>query len=356
LIQVKPARKQAVYFSKKRSTEDARTIGEGGKIVRAWLRYLQVLGLVLGSLAAAQAQQYPTKTITLVVPVAPGGVNDIIARAVAQRLAERLGQPVVVENKPGATYQVAAEFVARSAGDGYTLLVSPEATFVINPYVFTKLPYDPAKDFVPVSGLIRIQQALVVITAVPAQSVADLITLAKKEPGALNYGTYGIGSTGHLNMEMFQAIANVHLVPVHYKGATPALTDVIGGHIQMMFISVGSAVQPSKAGELKLLAIGSKARLARLPDVPTIAEGGMSGFEAVSWFGLFAPAGTASAIVDLLNAQVQRILSEPNFRAAVLDPQFFEPMTGSPQEFAAFVKTDAEKWLRVIRAAHVRVE
>jgi tripartite-type tricarboxylate transporter receptor subunit TctC len=324
--------------------------------MRASLRYLVVLGIVLGSLAAARAQPFPTKTITLVVPVAPGGVNDIIARTVAQRLSERLGQPVVVENKPGATYQVAAEYVARSAGDGYTLLVSPEATFVINPYVFAKLPYDPAKDFVPVSGLVKIQQALVVNPAVPVQSVADLITLAKMEPDALNYGTYGIGSTGHLNMEMFQAIAGVHLVPVHYKGATPALTDVIAGHIQMMFISVGSVVERWRAGELKLLAVGSKERLARLPDVPTIAESGMSGFEAVSWFGLFAPAGTAPAIVDLLNAQVQHILSEPDFRAAVLDPQFFEPMTGSPQDFAAFVKTDAEKWLRVIRAANVRVE
>lgn len=324
--------------------------------MRVCLRYLWVLGLVLGSLAAARAQPFPTKTITFVVPVAPGGVNDIVARAVAQRLSERLGQPVVVENKPGATYQVAAEYVARSAGDGYTLLVSPEATFVINPYVFAKLPYDPANDFVPVSGLVKIHQALVVNPAVPVQSVADLITLAKKEPDALNYGTFGIGSTGHLNMEMFQAVAGVHLVAVHYKGATPALTDVIGGHIQMMFISVGSAVEPWKAGELKLLAIGSKERLARLPEVPTIAENGMPGFEAVSWFGLFAPAGTASAIVDLLNTQVQHILSEPDFRAAVLDPQYFEPMTGSPKEFVAFIKADAEKWLRVIRAANVKVE
>lgn len=151
-------------------------------------------------------------------------------------------------------------------------------------------------------------------------------------------------------------MAGVHLVPVHYKGATPALTDVIAGHVQMMFISVGSAVEPWRAGELNLLAIGSKERLARLPDVPTIAESGMSGFEAVSWFGLFAPAGTPPAIVDVLNAQVQHILSEPDFRAVVLEPQFFEPMTGSPKEFAAFIKADAEKWLRVIRAANVRVE
>lgn len=328
--------------------------------MRSWLRYLWVLGTLLGMLlggwAAARAQPFPTKTITLVVSASPGGVTDFIARALGQRLGESLGQPVVIENKPGATNQIAAEYVARSAADGYTLLVSPEATFVINPYLFAKLPYDATRDFVPVSGLVRIQQALVLNPSVPAQSVADLIGLAKREPGVLNYGTYGIGSTGHLNMEMFQTMAGVQLVPIHYKGATPALTDVIAGHIQMMFISVGSAVEPWKAGRVNLLAIGGKERFARLPEVPTIAEGGMSGFEAASWFGLFAPTGTPPAIVDTFNAQIQRILSDPGFRTTVLEPQFLEPMVGSPQEFAAFVKTDAEKWLRVIRAANVRVE
>ena len=240
--------------------------------------------------------------------------------------------------------------------DGYTLLVSPEATVAINPFLFAKLHYNAAKDFVPVAGLVKIHQALVTNPSVPAHNVADLIALAKKQPGALNYGTYGVGSTGHLNMEMFEAMAAVQLVAIHYKGATPALTDVIAGHIQAMFISVGSAVQPWKAGEINLLAVGSKERLARLPDIPTIAESGLPGFEAASWFGLFAPAGTPAAIVGQLNAQTQRVLAEPGFRAAVLDPQFFEPMTGSPQDFAAFIKSDAEKWRRVIRLANVKVE
>jgi len=327
-------------------------------MVRVWLRYLCVFGIVLcGAVAArAQSQPFPLKPITLVVPASPGGVTDFIARAFGQRISESLGQPVVVENKPGATNQIAAEFVAHSAADGYTLLVSPEATFVINPYLFAKLPYDPAKDFVPVSGMVRIEQALIVNPSVPVHSVADLIALAKKEPGTINYGTYGIGSTGHLNMEMFQAMAGVKLVPIHYKGATPALTDVIAGHIQMMFISVGSAVEPWKAGKLNLLAIGGKERLARLPDVPTIAEGGMAGFEATSWFGLFAPAGTPPAIVELLNAQIQCIAGDPQFRATALEPQFLVPMPGSPKEFSAFVKADAAKWLRVIRTANVKVE
>ena len=228
-------------------------------------RYLLVLGAVVASLAGAAAQQYPAKTITLVVPAAPGGVTDILARSLGQRFRESFGQPVVVENKPGASNQIAAEYVARSSGDGYTLLVSPEATVAINPYLFGKLRYDAAKDFVPVAGLVKIHQALVTNPSVPAHSVADFIALAKKQPGSLNYGTYGVGSTGHLNMEMFEAMAAVQLVAIHYKGATPALTDVIAGHIQAMFISVGSAIQPWKAGELNLLAVGSKERLASFP-------------------------------------------------------------------------------------------
>ena len=323
-------------------------------MIRAWLRHLPVLGVVLCAVPA-QAETFPSKVITLVVPATPGGVTDLIARALGQRLGESLGQQVVIENKPGATNQIAAESVARSAPDGYTLLVSPEATFVINPYLFAKLAYDPAKDFVPVSGLIKIQQALVINPSIPAKNIASLIALAKRERGGLNYGTYGVGSTGHLNMEMFQTMAGVNFVPIHYKGATPALTDVIAGHIQMMFISIGSAVEPWRAGKVRLLAIGGRERLAQLAEVPTVAET-IPGFEAGSWFGLFAPAGTPPEVVSLLNVQAQHILSDPRFHAAVLDPQFFEPMPGSPQDFAAFIKTDAEKWLRVVRSANVRVE
>jgi tripartite-type tricarboxylate transporter receptor subunit TctC len=317
---------------------------------------LCLLAAALGGSAVGRAQQFPAKPITLVVPAAPGGVTDVIARALGQSFTERFGQQTVIQNKPGATNQIAAEFVARSPADGYTLLVSPEATFVINPYLFEKLSYDPTKDFVPVSGLIEIHQALIGSSAIPVHDVASLIALAKREPNTLDYGTYGVGSTGHLNMEMFETMAGVHFVAIHYKGATPALSDVMAGHIQMMFISVGSAVEPWRAGNVKLLAIGSKQRLARLPDVPTVAEAGLPGFEASSWFGLFAPAATPPAIVDVLNTQTQRILSDPRFRTAVLEPQFFEPMAGSPHEFAAFIKTDAEKWSRVIRAANVKVE
>ena len=235
---------------------------------------------------------FPRRPSRSIVPAAPGGVTDLLARALGQHFKESFGRPVVVENRPGASNQIAAEYVARSPADGYTLLVSPEATVAINPFLFAKLHYNAATDFVPIAGVVKIHQALVTNPSVPAHNVADLIALAKKQPGALNYGTYGVGSTGHLNMEMFEAMAAVQLVAIHYKGATPALTDVIAGHIQAMFISVGSAVQPWKAGEINLLGVGSKERLARLPDIPTIAESGLPGFEAASWFGLFAPAGT----------------------------------------------------------------
>jgi tripartite-type tricarboxylate transporter receptor subunit TctC len=327
-----------------------------------WQQALRAFGLLPVLLcagagpSAAQAQNFPSRPITFVVPAAPGGVTDLIARAIGQRITENLGQPVVIEDKPGANNQIAAEIVAHAANDGYTLLVSPEATFVINPYLYAKLPYDADKDFVPVSGLIVIHHALITHPSVPVKNVADLIALAKKEPGALNYGTYGIGSTGHLNMEMFQAQAGVKLTPVHYKGATPAMTDVIGGQIQMMFVSAGSAAQPAKAGQVNFLAFGGLQRLPAWADVPTIAESGLPGFEALSWFGLWAPAGTPAPIVDKLNAQVQGILADPAFRARVLDPQFFEPITGSPQQFVGFIKTDAEKWQRIVRDAGIKVQ
>src|SRR5215831_9348286 len=222
-------------------------------------------GPLLGlGLRGAHGEPYPSKPITLVVPAAPGGVTDIVARTVGQKLAEACGQQIIVENKPGATNQIAAEYVAGAAPDGYTLLVSPEATFVINPSLFEKLRYDAERDFVPVCGLVSIQQALIVNPSLPVQSVKDFIALAKRKPGEINYGTFGAGSTGHLNMELLESMAGIKLTAVHYKGATPALTDVMAGHIEAMFISLGSAVEPAKAGKIKLLATGGAQRVPQL--------------------------------------------------------------------------------------------
>ena len=298
-------------------------------------------------------ETYPSKTITLVVTAAPGGVTDILARAISQQLTKAWGQQVVVENKPGASNQIGAVYVAKSAPDGYTLLVSPEATFVINPWLYDRLPYDPANDFVPITGLISISQALITNPSVPAQNLKELIELAKKRPSELNYGTFGVGSTGHLNMEMLQSLSGVTLVPVHYKGATPALTDVIAGHIQMMFINTSSAIEPWKAGMVRLLAVGSSKRLARYPEIPTVAESGLPGFQAVSWFGLFAPRGTPQDIIARINAEVRQVFEHQELQK-LLANNMFEPMLSSPEQFSAFIKVDAEKWHNAVRSAKVK--
>jgi tripartite-type tricarboxylate transporter receptor subunit TctC len=320
-------------------------------------RYFLAAALWLGvAPGISHAENYPSKPVTLVATAAPGGVVDILARTLGQQLSKIWGQQVIVENKPGASNKIGATFVANSAPDGYTLMVSPEATFVVNPWVYKTLSYDPVKDFVPITGLVSISQALITHPSLPAKDVNELIALAKSKPGTLNYGTYGVGSTGHLNMEMLQLAAGMKLVPVHYKGATPALTDVMAGHIQLMFISTGSAIQPSQAGTVKLLAIGSKRRLPRFPDIPTVAEAGFPYFEATSWFGLFAPRDTPGDVVAKINADVRRVYEDAEFQGKFLAPNFFEPIIGSPEQFSAFIKSDAQKWRDVITAAKVTAE
>ena len=306
--------------------------------------------------AGAQAQAFPSKVVKLVVAYAPGGATDVVTRAVAQRLSPMWGQPVVVENKPGANTNIAAGEVAKTPADGYTLLSTAETTFAVNPYVYTQLPFDPAKDYVPVTGLGIVNQVLAVNPALPYRSVADVIAAAKAEPGKLNYAAFGPGSSPHLNMEMFLHMAGVQMTPVHYKGGAPALTDVIGGHVPMIILSTTLTAKPYKAGQLRILGVGSKQRLAAFPELPTIAESGLPGYEAVSWFGLFAPAGTPRAVVAKINADVQRVLADADFREKFLAPNYFEPISGSPEEFAAYVRREAAKWSQVIRQANITLE
>jgi tripartite-type tricarboxylate transporter receptor subunit TctC len=322
--------------------------------MKKWQYSLAVALWLSAASAVAHGESFPNKPVTLVATAAPGGVVDILARQLGQRLGKIWGQQVIVENKPGASNQIGAAFVANSAPDGYTMLVSPEATFVVNPWLYKNLPYDPVKDFVPITGLISISQALITNPSVPVQDMKELIEVAKKKPGELNYGTFGVGSTGHLNMEMLQIATATKLVAVHYKGATPALTDVIAGHIQMMFISTSSAIQPSEAGRVKLLAIGSSKRLARFPNIPTVAEAGLPGFEAVSWFGLFAPRETPRDVVAKVNADVRQVFEDPEFREKFLATNLFEPMISSPEQFSAFMKSDSQKWRNVIDTAKVK--
>jgi tripartite-type tricarboxylate transporter receptor subunit TctC len=313
---------------------------------------LAYIGLFAGS---AQAQTYPAKPITIVVTLAAGGAADVIARALAQRLSEEWGQPVLVENKGGANNQVGTTAVARSAPDGYTLLLTPEHTFTVNPYLYRKLSYDPAKDFIPVSGLVGISQALVVHPSLAMHNVGDLITAAKDKPGGFNYGSLGVGSGPHLSMELLQFMSGAKLNAVQYKGAAPALTDVIAGHIPMMFVSTGLIVQPWKAGQLRPLGVGSRERLAQFPELPTVAET-LPGFTALVWFGLFAPNGTPREIVVKLNTAVQHILTDRGFRDRFLTPNLYEPMPGSPEQFAEDIRRDSERWQKVIRDAKLAIE
>jgi tripartite-type tricarboxylate transporter receptor subunit TctC len=321
-----------------------------------WLRLLLILCWLAPGGATAEEAAFPSKPIRIIVSNAPGGVTDTLARTIGQRLSETWGQQVVVENKPGANTQIAAELVARSAPDGHTLLLTPEVTFVINPSLYSKLAYDPVKDFVPISGLVSVNHTLVAHPSLPAQTIGELIALAKAKPGELNYATLGPGSAAHLNMEMFQGITGVKLTPVHYRGSTPALTDVIAGHVPMMFVNIGNAMSAWKAGNVKALAVASAKRLAQFPDLPTVAEGGVSGFAAGAWFGLFAPAGTPRNVIMRINAEVQKILADPEYRAKVLLPHVLEPIAGSPDEYAASIKADAAKWAKVIRDANLKAD
>src|SRR5215475_8032668 len=306
--------------------------------------------ICLALTSSAQAQSYPTRPITITVTAAAGGVTDVVARALGQRLSETWGQQVVIENKGGAAHVLGAQSVAKAAPDGYSLLVAEAGTFTINPTLYAKgkLPYDEEKDFAPITGIVRINQALLGNPALPATNVSELIALAKQKPGELTFGAAGVGSAPHMNMVLFESMAGVKLVPVHYRGAAPALTDVIAGHVNLMSVSVSLALPPFRTGQIKIFGIGSNKRLAPAADIPTVAESGLPGYEATTWFGLFATAGTPPAIVTKINAEVAKILADPQFREKFLAPQMFEPMASSPEEFADYIRAQRRKWAKVI--------
>jgi tripartite-type tricarboxylate transporter receptor subunit TctC len=323
----------------------------------SWRCALTLLGC-LAVTTTAQAQTYPSKTITLVVTAAPGGVSDLIARALGQRLTQAWGQQVVIENRGGAAHVLGAQQVARAAPDGHTLLVAEAGTFVINPTLYPKgkLPYDTENDFAPITGLIRINQALVARTALPVSSAADLIKLAKSKPNEFTYGTAGVGSGPQMNIVMFENMAGVSLRPVHYRGAAPALNDVMAGHIDLMSISVSLVVQPHQEKKLKILGVGAPKRVAQLPDSPTVSESGVPGYVAATWFGLVAPRKTPRDIVVKVNAEVQKILGDPAFREKFLAPQMFESMAIDPDTFDKYIKSETARWAKVIREQKLTIQ
>ena len=310
---------------------------------------------LLGAIPAA-AQSYPSKTITIVVPASPGGVTDTLARQLAQRLTEKWGQQAVVENRPGANNSIAAEYVAKSAPDGHTLFIGPDGTFVANPSLYPKLPYDPDKSFTPITGLVIINHALILNPSVPINNVKELLEAAKQKPGTINYGTFGIGSSGHMNMELLQNMSGAKFQAVHYKGATPALTDVVAGHIQMMFVSVGTAVPQWRGDKVKFIAISAAKRMARLPDIPTVAESGVPGYQAVSWFGLFGPAGMPAEVVAKINSEIRAMHADAEFQKGFLDRYYFESIAGAPEQLTQFIKAEEPKWRKIILDAKIKVE
>ena len=313
------------------------------------------LAMLGAGVTPLSAQTFPSRTITIVSPAPAGGVTDIIGRALAQRFSKVWGQQAVVENKPGANNQIAAEFIVNSPPDGHTLFIAPDGTFVANPSLYPKLPYDPYKSFTPISGLMMINHGLIEHPSFPPNNVKELIALAKQKPGEINYGTFGIGSSGHLNMVLLETMAGIKLQAVHYKGAAPATNDVLAGHIQMGFVSAGAAVPHWKGGKLKLIAVGGKKRLPQLPDVPTVAET-VPGFEAVSWFGLFGPAGMPPEVVLQINNEVRALFADPEFKQTYLDRYLFQSIAGTPAELMNFVKSEEPKWRKIILDAKIQVQ
>jgi len=304
---------------------------------------------------SALAQPYPQKPIRIIVPFAAGGIADTFARSIGQKLNEAWSQPVVVENRAGAGGNIGAEAVAKAPPDGYTLVMGNIGTHALNVTLFKDLPFDPIRDFAPVALVLEADGLLVVPPSLPVSSVKDLIQLARSKPASLAYGSAGMGTTSHLAGELFKHMAKVDITHVPYKGNVPALTDLLGGQIQMMFATMPTALPHVKAGKLKALASIRSARTRALPDLPTVAEAALRGFDANNWIGLFAPAGTPSEIVHLLNTEVVKVMNTPEMRKRVeTEGATFSPMSAG--QFADFVRKEVVDWGRIIRAAGITAQ
>ena len=302
----------------------------------------------------AYAQSYPVKPVRIVVPFPPGGTSDILARTLGQKLAEEWGQQVVVDNRPGAGANIGAENVARSAAEGYSLLILSTA-HTINPSLYKKLAYDPVKDFAPVTMLVATSQVLVVHKSVPVSTLKEFIAFAKKHPGELLYSSAGSGSQPHLSAELFKTMTGINYVHVPYKGAPPAMVDLLAGHVALTFATAPSAVPYVKSGQLRALGVSTAKRIAALPDVPTIAEAGVPGYEATGWNGLVAPAGTPAPIIEKLNGAFVKVLRTPAV-ASYLSGQGADPDPGTAAEFAAYIKAEIAKWAKVVQDSGARVD
>lgn len=314
---------------------------------------LAVLAVLAGT---SQAQPFPSHPAKLVVPTSAGGATDTFARALAPRLADAWGQPVVIENRPGANQIIGSEAVSRSAPDGYTLLVSEASSFVMNPHLYKKLPYDALRGFTPITALVRFPWVLAVHVSVPADTFQELVAFAKANPGKLSYGSFGLGSSGHISVDYLKRLLGLDIVHVPYKGGGPAVADLLSGQISMMMVTPLLVEPHARAGRLKLIAAATARRIGRLPELPTIAESGVPGYEAGTWLAFVGPAGMPREVVARIYADTMKTLNDPAFRAEHVTRQWFEVMGPAPEEFSGFLKSEYQRWGRLIELSGVSVE
>ena len=303
----------------------------------------------------ALAQPFPSRPVKIVVPAAAGGATDALSRSVASRLAEVWNQPVVVENRPGATQIIGGEYVAKSAPDGYTLLVSDAATFVMNHILHKNLPYTRSS-FTPITVLTRFPWVIVVHPSIPATSFPELVAHARANPGKLSYGSFGLGSSGHISMDYLKNLLGVDIVHVPYKGAGPAVTDLLAGQIQLMMVTPLLVEPHARAGKLRLIAAATRERIPRLPELPTVSESGVPGYDAGTWFALAGPAGMPRELTHAIYGAVKSVLYEPAFKEKYIDKQWFEIVANTPEDFATFLGTEFERWENLIRLSGVKVQ
>ena len=319
-------------------------------------RFAKVVGLVALLLCTASfAQTWPAKPIKWVVPFAPGGTTDILARTIGEKLSVALGQPVIIENKPGAGGGLGADFTAKAAPDGYTIMGGTISTHAINASLYKSLPYDPVKDFVPITLIARVPNMLVVNPEIPAKNVAELIALLKANPGKYSFASSGNGTSQHLSGELFKSMAGVDMQHIPYKGSPPALQDVVGGQVAMTFDNITTAWPLAKAGKLRALAVTTAKRSSIAPEVPTLAESGLAGYEVGSWQGVFAPAGTPPAIVQRLNTEIVKIINLPDVKEKLIGLGA-EPVGNTSEEFGVLVKTEVVKWADVVKKSGAKID
>jgi tripartite-type tricarboxylate transporter receptor subunit TctC len=305
--------------------------------------------------AVAVAQPFPSRPVKIVVPAAAGGATDALSRSIASRLAEAWSQPVVVENRPGATQIIGGEYVARSAPDGHTLIISDAATFVMNPILHKNLPYT-RNSFTPITVLTRFPWVIVVHPSVPATNFQELVAHARANRGKLSYGSFGLGSSGHISMDYLKNLLGIDIVHVPYKGAGPAVTDLLGGQIQLMMVTPLLVEPHARAGKLRLIAAATRERIPRLPDLPTVSESGVPGYDAGTWFALAGPAGMPRELTHAIYDAVKKVLYEPAFKERYIDKQWFEIVANTPEDFTTLLGAEYERWQDLIRLSGVKVD